>query len=293
MARSKMLKAAVKAAEEEEKRLAAARDATLLPIGNLVAEGAPVSDDEANNVVARRVGTPRTPRGLGPGGAAEKLYNHVDLVLLLGIADLEKGAEVAGSRGYYLKNEGVLLNQALINYALAWGCRRGYAPVQTPFFMQKGVMAECAQLAQFDEELYKVRFFFFFFWGGSLGGNTLLNYWHYFIIILLIYFHSPYPPTHHPQQQVTGEGEEKYLIATAEQTLCALHRNTWLEPAALPLRYVGYSTCFRKEAGSHGRDTLGIFRVHQFEKVGRRLGGWFVVIAVYCACNCLRLKLWT
>lgn len=165
MARSKTLKAAVKAAEEEEKRLAAARDAALLPIGNLVAEGTPISDDEANNVVARRVGTPRTPKGLGPDGAAEKLYNHVDLVLLLGIADLEKGAEVAGSRGYYLKNEGVLLNQALINYALAWGCRRGYSPVQTPFFMQKGVMAECAQLAQFDEELYKVRV-----WGWWLGG---------------------------------------------------------------------------------------------------------------------------
>ena len=85
--------------------------------------------------------------------------------------------------------------------------------------------------------------------------------------------------THHPTlQQVTGEGEEKYLIATAEQTLCALHRNTWLEPAALPLRYVGYSTCFRKEAGSHGRDTLGIFRVHQFEKVG----GGFICACSYC-----------
>jgi seryl-tRNA synthetase len=167
MARSKTLKAAVKAAEEEEKRLAAARDAALLPIGNLVADGTPISDDEANNVVARRIGTPRLPKAL-PGGAAEKLYNHVDLVLLLGIADLEKGAEVAGSRGYYLKNEGVLLNQALINYALAWGCRRGYSPVQTPFFMQKGVMAECAQLAQFDEELYKVRL-----WGCSLGARAI------------------------------------------------------------------------------------------------------------------------
>ena len=67
--------------------------------------------------------------------------------------------------------------------------------------------------------------------------------------------------------QVTGEGEDKYLIATSEQPLCAFHRQQWFEPKAMPLRYVGLSTCFRKEAGSHGRDTLGIFRVHQFEKV--------------------------
>ncbi|KAG7536652.1 Aminoacyl-tRNA synthetase class II [Arabidopsis suecica] len=84
-------------------------------------------------------------------------------------------------------------------------------------------MAKCAQLSQFDEELYKV-----------IG---------------------------------EGDHDEKYLIATAEQPLCAYHQNEWINPSELPIRYAGYSTCFRKEAGSHGRDTLGIFRVHQFEKV--------------------------
>ena len=66
---------------------------------------------------------------------------------------------------------------------------------------------------------------------------------------------------------MTGEGDDKYLIATSEQTLCAMHRGKWMDSRELPLRYAGFSTCFRKEAGSHGRDTLGIFRVHQFEKV--------------------------
>ncbi len=61
----------------------------------------------------------------------------------------------------------------------------------------------------------------------------------------------------------TGEGEDKYLIATSEQTLCALHRQSWFEKPDLPIKYVGYSTCFRKEVGSHGRDTLGIFRCVQ------------------------------
>lgn len=217
---SKAMKVGIKEAEEEEKTLAAERDAAILPIGNLVHDTVPVDDDEENNVVVREIGNCRVPKVL-EDGTKEKLYSHVDLVQLLDIAVLEKGTEVAGSRGYYLKNEGVLLNQALINFAMQFAARRGYAPVHTPFFMQKGIMAQVAQLSQFDEELYKV----------------------------------------------SGEGDEKYLIATAEQTLCALHKDGWFEKADLPIKYIGYSTCFRKEAGSHGRDTLGIFRVHQFEKV--------------------------
>ncbi len=59
----------------------------------------------------------------------------------------------------------------------------------------------------------------------------------------------------------------RYLIATSEQPIAAYHLNQWVDPPTLPFRYAGFSTCFRKEAGSHGRDTLGIFRVHQFEKI--------------------------
>jgi len=66
--------------------------------------------------------------------------------------------------------------------------------------------------------------------------------------------------------KVQGD-EEVYLIATSEQPICALHAGEALNPKTLPIKYAGYSTCFRKEAGSSGRDVLGIFRVHQFEKV--------------------------
>ncbi|GMP98024.1 hypothetical protein CsSME_00046065 [Camellia sinensis var. sinensis] len=59
--------------------------------------------------------------------------------------------------------------------------------------------------------------------------------------------------------KVTGEGDDKYLIVTAEQPLCAYHLDDWIHPSQLPIRYGGYSSCFRKEAGSHGHDTLGIF----------------------------------
>ena len=64
--------------------------------------------------------------------------------------------ECAGGRGFYLRNEGVLLNQALIQYALHSSYERGSMPIMTPFFMRQDIMGECAQLAQFDEELYKV-----------------------------------------------------------------------------------------------------------------------------------------
>ena len=63
------------------------------------------------------------------------------------------------------------------------------------------------------------------------------------------------------------EDDEKYLIATSEQPIAAYHRDEWIPTTDLPIRYCGLSSCFRQEVGSHGRDTRGIFRVHQFEKV--------------------------
>lgn len=69
--------------------------------------------------------------------------------------------------------------------------------------------------------------------------------------------------------QVIGSDDDKYLIATSEQPISAFHSDEWFESpeTQLPIKYAGYSTCFRKEAGSAGRDMWGIFRVHQFEKV--------------------------
>jgi seryl-tRNA synthetase len=88
---------------------------------------------------------------------------------------------------------GVLLNQAFINYGIAFLRKRGYTVLQPPFMMKKDVMAGVAQLEQFDEELYKV----------------------------------------------TGDGEDKYLIATSEQPICALHMNEWMEEKTLPIFYTG------------------------------------------------------
>lgn len=119
-----------------------------------------------------------------------------------------------------MTNDGVDLNQALINYGLQFLRERGYKKTQAPFMVKKDLMAATAQLEEFDEALYKV------------SGN-----------------------------------EDMYLIATSEQPISAMFSDENIEPSNLPIQLAGYSTCFRKEAGKHGKDTWGIFRVHQFEKV--------------------------
>ncbi|KAJ8606386.1 hypothetical protein CTAYLR_009319 [Chrysophaeum taylorii] len=183
----------------------------LARIGNIVDDSVPVSqDEEKDNEVVTTWGS-KSPQAK---------RSHHELLYMIGGYEPDRGARVAGHRAYFLTDVGVLLNQAVINYGIAFLRQRQYTVMQPPFFMNKEVMAGVAQLEQFDEELYKV----------------------------------------------TGS-DEKYLIATSEQPICAFHKGEWLKEQELPKRYGGISTCFRKEAGAHGRDTWGIFRVHQFEKV--------------------------
>lgn len=161
--------------------------------------------------------------------SSRKKYSHVDLITMIDGVDSERGAVTAGGRGYYLLSAAVFLEQALIQLALRMLHAKKYKPLYTPFFVRKDIMQEVAQLSQFDEELYKV------VCKGSEKGD--------------------------------GSLDEKYLIATSEQPIAAFHRDEWLPIESLPIRYAGLSSCFRQEVGSHGRDTRGIFRVHQFEKV--------------------------
>ncbi|XP_050237998.1 serine--tRNA ligase-like [Mercurialis annua] len=193
--------------KKEVREVAAALAKKLEEVGNLVHDSVPVSNDEADNVVTRNWGEKRME---------PNLKNHVELVELLGVAETKRGTHES-RLGFY---SGFAFVQ-LIRFALDFLKKREYKVKWTPFLMRKDIMEKCAQLAQFDEELYKV----------------------------------------------TGEGGDKYLIATAEQALCAYHMDDRIHPSQLPIKYAGYSSCFRKEAGTHGRDTLGIFRVHQFEKV--------------------------
>jgi len=171
----------------------------------------------------------RTERTFGDV-TARKQYSHVDLIHMIGGWDGERGTTTSGGRGYYLTGAAVMLQQALIQLSLAILNQQGYSPLYTPFFMRKEVMKEVAQLSQFHEELYKV-----------VGKGS--------------------------ERSEDSSIDEKYLIATAEQPIAAFHRDEWISEKNLPIKYAGISSCFRQEVGSHGRDTRGIFRVHQFEKV--------------------------
>ncbi|RWS09209.1 serine-tRNA ligase: cytoplasmic-like protein [Dinothrombium tinctorium] len=198
------------------------RNEILREIGNLLHPDVPISNDEDENLVLRTWGDIE----LGKSGGDVKYLSHVDLISMIGGLDSERGAAIAGSRGYFMLGPAVWLQQALIQYALRFVADSGFEVVYTPFWMRKSLMSQVAQLSQFDEELYKV-----------------------------------------VSSKSNEDAEEKYLIATSEQPIAALHRNEWINPSNLPIKYGGLSTCFRQECGAHGRDTRGIFRVHQFEKV--------------------------
>ncbi|XP_050691894.1 probable serine--tRNA ligase, cytoplasmic isoform X1 [Eriocheir sinensis] len=163
------------------------------------------------------------------GEETTKKYSHVDLIAMIGGSDAKRGSVTSGGRGYYLLGPAVFLERAVVELALSILNKKSYTPIVTPFFMRKEIMQEVAQLSQFDEELYKV------LGKGDVPGS----------------------------EQV----DEKYLIATSEQPIAAFHRDEWIPTDQLPIRYSGLSYCFRQEVGSHGRDTRGIFRVHQFQKV--------------------------
>ncbi|KAH6603368.1 seryl-trna synthetase [Trichoderma cornu-damae] len=210
--------------EKQKKALiesAAEKDALLKvkvkSVGNIVHDSVPVSNNEDDNAVQRTW----TPEGV----TVEKrpVLSHHEVLLRLDGYDPDRGVKVVGHRGYFLRQWGVFLNQALVNYGLEFLSQRGYIALQAPQFMLKDYMAKTAQLDDFDDQLYKV---------------------------------------------VDGDSKnDKYLIATSEQPISAFHADEWLQPKELPIKYAGYSTCYRREAGSHGRDAWGVYRVHQFEKI--------------------------
>ena len=187
------------------------RDGFRYKVGNIIDDEVPISDTEDDNLILSKVGDIPSFRF--------KPANHVDLIETIDGAEFKRAAEVSGSRFYYLKEDIVYLNMALLKFAMDLLSNKGYQIFQTPFFIKHDVIKETAELADFEETLYKI------------------------------------------------EGEDLFMIATSEQTLAALHRGEIIDERTLPRKYCGLSTCFRKEAGSHGRDTLGIFRVHQFEKI--------------------------
>ncbi len=198
--------------DKKARELLKKRDELRYRIGNILHESVPIGDDEEkHNEVVRTWGKPKK--------FSFKPVGHADLAKMLKVADIERAAKAVGSRFYYLKNELVMMNLALIRLGFDHFIKKGFTPIWTPYMLNQRAMSGASELADFEETLYKI------------------------------------------------SDHDAYLIATAEQSILAYHMDETFLKDELPAKYIGFSTNFRREAGAHGKDTKGIFRVHQFDKV--------------------------
>ena len=180
-------------------------------IPNLVHESVPIGvDDSANKEIKKWGNIPEFDF---------KIKDHIDISEDLNLVDLERAAKVAGARFYYLKNDLVRLNQALIHFGLDFLAEKGYSLVQPPYMINRESMEGAVIAEDFEEVIYKI------------------------------------------------QEEDLYMIGTSEHAMAAMHSKEIIEGKEIPMKYAGISPCFRKEAGAHGRDQKGIFRVHQFDKI--------------------------
>jgi seryl-tRNA synthetase len=215
IAEGKTLREQVAGLEKQRDQVKADLHAVLVTIPNMTHPDAPVGTTGDDNKVISAWGEPT--RFDFPS------RDHVALSEALDLVDFEAGADVAGQKFYYLKNEAALLEIALVQYAMQTLVREGYTPVITPDVARVEVLE-------------------------GIG----------FI---------PRDPDPNKRQIYSIADSDLCLIATAEITLGGMHRNKIFDELDLPKKYVGLSHCFRTEAGAPGRDTKGLYRVHQFTKI--------------------------
>jgi seryl-tRNA synthetase len=201
----------IKELEAELGEVEAERDELAAQIPNLPDPDAPDGMTEEDAEILREVGD-RPQFDFDP-------LDHLEIGTSLGLIDMEAAARASGSRFAYLLGDLVLVELALVRYALELLRGEGHEPVVPPVLVR-------------EEPLFGT---------GFLPGDR--------------------------DQIYELPRDDLFLVGTSEVSLAALHMDQILEPGSLPLRYAGFSTCFRREAGAAGKDTRGIFRVHQFDKV--------------------------
>ncbi len=158
---------------------------------------------------------------------------HEEILVKLGFLDVERAAKTAGARFYYLKGDLVLLEQSLSRFALDELAKRRYTTVLPPFMLREKYYRGTSPLSIFEDALYAVA----------------------------------EPKQAKLKSDIERLDDELFMISTAEHALAAMHADEVIPEEMLPLRYAGISPSFRREAGKHGKDTKGIYRVHQFNKV--------------------------
>ena len=206
----RQLKAGMAEAEDRLKEVMVEWQKLMVTVPNIPDMSVPDGDSDADNMEVRTWG--EKPE------FSFKPKPHFELMQELGMADLERGAKVAGFRGWFLKGDGA---------RLMWGLRRfvedrfmnkeGFTPIVAPSMVRREPFVGTGYLPQSEEDLYK-----------------------------------------------TQDGD--YLAGTAEVATMGYYMNEVLDASELPIKFFAYSPCFRREAGSHGKDEKGVFRVHEFEK---------------------------
>jgi seryl-tRNA synthetase len=201
----------IKGLEEELARVKDEIGRLLPTLPNLPDPSAPEGETEEDAEVLKEMGD-RPQFDFEP-------KDHLDLGVELDVIDMESAATASGSRFAYLKRELVLVELALVHFAIQKLVGEGFTPVVPPVLVR-------------EEPL---------FWTGFLPTDRAQIY------------------------EISGD--DLFLVGTSEVSLAALHADEIVAERDLPLRYAGFSSCFRREAGAAGKDTRGIFRVHQFDKV--------------------------
>ncbi len=207
---AKEVKQVLQSLELDLKELKTQLDEMLLWVPNVPAVDVPVGKDESGNVVYKTVGQ-------GPSYDFTP-KDHMEIGEYLGIIDTKRGVKIAGFRGYFLVGKGMLLEQALLRYALDFMVKKGFVPMAVPVMVANK-------------------------WMEGTG-------------------YYPWGKEDHYHTQ-----DDQALVGTAEVSLTSYYADEILSEQQLPIKLVGQSPCFRREVGSYGKDTKGVFRIHYFNKV--------------------------
>ena len=181
-----------------------------IKIPNLVDETSPTGATDQDNLEIKKVGEIKE---------IENIKNHLEIGESLNLIDVEKAAEVSGSRFSYIFGDLVKIELNLVSWVLEKLSSKEFTPTVPPVLVREEALFGTGFFPDDAEQVYEI-----------------------------------------PK-------DDLFLVGTSEVPLAALHANEILDLGTLPLRYAGFSTCFRREAGTYGKDTTGIFRVHQFDKV--------------------------
>ncbi len=171
--------------------------------------------------------------------------DHIALGEALDLLDTKAGVKTSGFRGYYLKNEAVLIQQALLLHALNKLVAKGFKPMVTPTLVREFVLTGSGHFPAGREEIYRI---------ANAG-----------------------------EQDGAPSKEPLFLAGTSEPSLLAYYADTVLEEKDLPIKVCGISPCYRSEVGSYGKDTRGIYRIHEFMKVEQ---------VVLCAADIFESEKW-